>query len=55
MFKFVLGFTYQAIDSSDFMSDLYEPHTNAFANDWVKCSSVNSALEETVTFEVEEC
>ena len=45
---------YQAIDFSQFMSDWYEPYTNSFANDWVKGSSVDSAAEEVVKFEVEE-
>ena len=49
-----LASRYQAIDSRDLMSDLYEPYTNSFANDWVKCSSVDSAAEEAVIFEDDE-
>ena len=45
---------YQAIEFKDFRSDRYEPYRNSLARDWVKCSSVDSAPEEAVTFEVDE-
>ena len=42
------------MEFSDFRSERYEPYTNIFASDCVKCSSVDSAAEEAVTFEAEE-